>query len=244
MDARETKIYIAIIITAIVLGIIILYFALSVIRQQRRNMHLQKALVLAEIATLEKERSRIAADLHDDLGPVLSVIKFRVDFAKENNEELQKASQQLDEIVTRIREIASDLMPVTLQRRGLSSALREFMEAAQNSIPFEITWQIPDNLPLPHDKSLHIFRTCQELIHNCIKHAGAATLNLKLSLTDKLLLIDYVDNGKGFEEKLTRTSSRGIGMGSIQNRTELLGGAMYLDSGRNSGTRIQIEIPV
>ena len=76
MDARETKIYIAIIITAVVLGLIILYFALSIVRQQRRNISLQKALILAEIATLEKERSRIAADLHDDLGPVLSVIKF------------------------------------------------------------------------------------------------------------------------------------------------------------------------
>lgn len=244
MDARETKIYVAIIITAIVLGVIIIYFAVSIIRQQRRNMGLQKALILAEIATLEKERTRIAGDLHDDLGPVLSVIKFRVDFAKGDNEELQKASEQLDEIVVRIREIAADLMPVTLQRRGLSPALIEFLEQVKQSVGFTLTWKVPENIPLPHEKSLHIFRTCQELIHNSIKHAQPGTVRLDLGINDKILLIDYADDGKGFEERLTRTSSRGIGMASIQNRTELLGGAMYLDSKRNSGTRIQIEIPV
>ncbi len=245
MDARQTKIYLAIVIAAIVFGVILLYFALSIIRQQRRNMALQKALILAEMDTLEKERSRIAADLHDDLGPVLSVIKFRVDFAKENNEELQKASVQLDDIVVRLREIATDLMPVALQRKGLSVAIEEFIQQAQRSAPFPIVASVAGELPVKPEKALHIFRTVQELVHNCLKHASPQQLKLGVSLArTNLLLIDYADDGKGFNEKVFRSPGGGIGLRSIQNRTELVGGSMFLQTKPGYGTKIQIEIPV
>ena len=130
MDAQEARIYMAVIITVVVLGIIIGYFAISVIRQQRRNMELQKANALAEISAMERERARIAIDLHDDVGPVLSVIKFRVDNANvsdaEEQEELKKASAQLDEVIARMREVSNNLMPSVLQRKGLGCRYRRF----------------------------------------------------------------------------------------------------------------------
>ncbi len=103
MDPQEARIYTAVIISAIVIGIIILYFALSIVRQQKRNVELQNSIILSEISALEKERARIAADMHDELSPVLSVVKFQVENTEvENNEgklPLTKASAHLDDIL-------------------------------------------------------------------------------------------------------------------------------------------------
>ena len=78
MDAKETSFYTAVLIVSIILGIIIGYFIVSIIRQQRRNIALYRQSVLAEITAMEKERARIAADLHDELGPMLSAIKLKI----------------------------------------------------------------------------------------------------------------------------------------------------------------------
>src|SRR5688500_15662821 len=109
MDPYQTKIYTAVLITSVVLGVIIGYFIISMIRQQRRTLQLQRMNILAEINAIEKERTRMAQDLHDELGPTLTVIKFEVDSAEAKSEEdrelLQKASGQLNDAVAKIREI-------------------------------------------------------------------------------------------------------------------------------------------
>ena len=78
MDAKETSFYTAILIVCAVVGVIIIYFIVSIIRQQRRSVRLYKQSLLTEITTLEKERSRMASDLHDEVGPMLSAIKLRI----------------------------------------------------------------------------------------------------------------------------------------------------------------------
>src|ERR1051325_216225 len=129
MDSQEARIYTVILIISVTLGFIIAYFIVSIIRQQRRNMRLQKANILAEIAAMEKERMRIAADLHDDLGPILSVIQFQVDNVEgvqgEEKQQLIEASRHVDSLIGRVREIANNLMPSALHRKGLMTAIEE-----------------------------------------------------------------------------------------------------------------------
>ena len=131
MDTQEARIFIAIIISAVLIGVIILYFVITMIRQQKKNLALQKTHILAELQAMEKERSRIAADLHDDLGPGLSSVRFQIDHARRSGDEtkqLAKASEQLDIYIERMREIAYNLMPSTLERKGLIPALEEFLD--------------------------------------------------------------------------------------------------------------------
>ena len=90
MDTPETTIYDAIVIACIVMGVIIVYFFISVIRQQRENLALRKKNILSEISGLEKERARIASDLHDELGPLLSAVKMKI-----NSFELTDPEDQL-----------------------------------------------------------------------------------------------------------------------------------------------------
>ena len=131
MDPEETRIYTVVLIISVTLGVIITYFVVSIIRQQRRNLELQKAAIRAELNAMEKERARIAADLHDELGPILSVIKFTVDNVEttdaSDKELLERASHHLDDMIGKLREIANNLVPGALHRKGLMKAVGEFV---------------------------------------------------------------------------------------------------------------------
>src|SRR6478736_5980480 len=131
MDPFQAKIYTAVLITSVILGTIIFYFAVSMARHQRRMLELQRMNILAEINAIEKERTRMAQDLHDELGPTLTVVKFEVDTAEaktvEDQELLKQASSQLNDAVNKIREIARNMMPSSLTRKGLEAAIIEIV---------------------------------------------------------------------------------------------------------------------
>jgi len=248
MDTQETRIYLAIIITGLVLGTIIVYFTISVIRQQRKNLELQKANALAEISAMEKERARIAADLHDDMAPVLSVIKFRVEHAalpgEDSKEQLKIASEQLDGLVIRMREVANNLMPSALHRKGLISAVGEFTREARDSSGIAITVTTNKELETGEEKSIHIYRMIQEVVHNCIKHAKATRLDLSFEEKNGTLRIECRDNGIGFDYALSSALQDHIGLRSIRNRTEMMGGTLQVESKPGKGTWYLFEIPI
>jgi two-component system, NarL family, sensor kinase len=248
MDARETKIYIAVICTVIVLGIIILFFFISIIRQQRRNMKLQQANILAEISAMERERARIALDLHDDLGPVLSVIKFKVDSVEptdpEEREILVKASEQLDSLIDRMREVANNLMPRALHRKGLVAAVKEFISKAEGSGNLRIEFTGDEELLITEEKSINIYRAIQEVIHNCMKHAKATKLTIRFEQSGGILTILCRDNGAGFDYGKLSKESSGIGLRSLKNRTEIINGNLVVESKPGKGTAFLFEIPI
>lgn len=248
MDTQEARIYIAVLITVIVLGVIIGYFAVSVIRQQRKNSELQKLNAFAEITAMENERARIAADLHDDLGPILSVVKFRVDHADALNDEqaneLKTASFQLDEIIARLRIVSNDLMPTVLQRKGLIPALEEFIDQARQVNTTQIIFERPECLNIPTEKMVHIYRILQESVHNCLKHANASRLEILFSVMPGLLRIRCRDNGSGFDKAAEPVQRSGIGMHSLQNRTAILDGSFTIESVQGKGTILIFEIPL
>lgn len=245
MDAQEARIFTAVVITAIVIGVIIGFFALSVIRQQRRNLALQKANILAEIKAMEKERSRIAADLHDELGPVLSVIKFKVDLASQHThpdkEQLDSASVQLDEMIAKMREISNDLMPATLARKGLLVAVEEFISKIESISPLKIVFEHPALIEVPEHFVIHLYRVLQEVIHNTVKHAKASRMEIRMEQLPGKLKVLCRDDGEGFDTTLPGT---GMGLLSLRNRTELLGGTMTTESKLGKGSAFLFEIPL
>ncbi len=139
MHTTETKIYTTILIAAGVLGIILVYFVINIIRQQRKNLIFQKGKIQAEITTLENERRRIASDLHDDLGPLLSAVKLQINSVEvpdeEDRELIERSGMYIDNILSRIREISNNLMPQALSRKGLIIALQEFIDNHHTGAP-------------------------------------------------------------------------------------------------------------
>jgi signal transduction histidine kinase len=246
MDSNERKIYTAILIAAGILGIIVIYFIITIIRNQRRHLKMQQGNLLVEITTLENERKRIVSDLHDELGPLLSVVKFQVSSLDTREEEdlklIAKATNSLDDILQRIREICNHLMPQVLIRKGLLIAIKEFISDLDNktSIKMEFNYEQTE---IPLQAEIHIYRMIQEIVQNAIKHSGADRMNIDVYSKDKKLIIIARDNGKGFSTETVAKTSNGYGLKNILSRVDILHGEMYLASEPNKGTTYTIEIP-
>lgn len=248
MDTKETAIYRAALIAAAIIGTIILYFVVFIFRQQRKHRRLYKAKIEAEITTLEQERARIAADLHDDLGPILSSAKFQlagITSADENDAQLVKnAVQHINNIMVRLRYIANNLMPDTLLRYGPVPAIEEFITQLSASSNLKIT-VYQHHLPvIPKAQSIHVFRILQEIIHNTVKHANAKKLVIKLSGTKNKLLIATADDGSGFNVTKANREQAGRGLNNLRSRTDILSGELFVSTAPGKGTRYTIEIPL
>lgn len=211
--------------------------------EQKQQIALSKAMLDAE----EKERNRLARDLHDGLGGMLAGVKINLSSlansnAMENHSfELQKIINQLDGSVTELRNIARDMMPQTLINFGLEAAIREFCEGIMNpnlEIDFEAL-NINPNIPFP--KQAIIYRIVQEILTNILKHADATEVVLQCSQSKNRFYITAEDNGKGFNTDAGNLSS-GFGLGNIKNRVEYLGGVLDISSKINEGTTINIEL--
>ncbi len=246
MDPHETKIYNAILIAAGILGIIVVYFIITIIRNQRRHLKLQQANLLVEITTLENERKRIVADLHDELGPLLSVVKFQImslDTVDENDLLLiDKANANLDNILDRIRYICSQLMPQALIRKGLVMAISEFIGELDNKTPIQMSLKY-ETVTIPANAEIHLYRMIQEIINNAIKHSEASKLDIHLFDNNNKLVISVKDNGKGFSTEKVKADSKGLGLKNILSRIDILHGDLYLSSDPMNGTSYTIEIP-
>lgn len=248
MDTQETKIYLAALIAAAVLGIILIYFIITMIRQQRITQRLNREKIEAEILTLEKERQRIASDLHDDLGPILSAIKFNINSVEsrsgEDTELIRKASVHVDETIHRIRQIAFNLMPNTLTRKGLVAATEELISKIMESLPLKISCQLNPIPDISQQKSINLFRMVQEIIQNTVKHAGASELYITLDVKDKKIVLTTEDNGIGFDYEKVNDQNKGLGLRNLSSRAEIMNGIIAVETGTGKGVKYTFEIPV
>jgi two-component system, NarL family, sensor kinase len=248
MDAQENRIFNAILIASAIIGIIIIYFIVSMIRQHRRVVKMQREKASAEISALEKDRSRIAADLHDDLSPILSAVKMRINSfdlnEKEDMEQLDKTNEAIDEVLQKMRQISFDLMPDALTRKGIVAALTQYINAARESSGLTIDFTAPAEVNLDEQKTINLYRVTKEVVHNVIKHAHASCLVVQMTKDRHKLFLTFTDNGCGFDINKMKKESAGFGLRSIVNRTELMGGEVFLDSTIGKGTNYKIEIPV
>lgn len=254
MDAHQTTIFTAILLTSLIVGGILVFFIISLVRQQRRNNELYKAKILAEITTLENERTRVANDLHDELGPLLSAIKFKLSSIETHLPEdeivMQETSEHIVDIIHRMREISNDLMPNTLIRKGLVFAIDEFIYKVSNAARpgepaagLKIIFKHKAIPELPKEKAINIYRIVQEITHNTIKHAKATFLTLDLAIKDQKIILVSEDNGTGFNYGESNKNSTGLGLRNLVSRTEIMGGDLYIESQKGKGTIYTIEIP-
>jgi signal transduction histidine kinase len=246
MGPEERSFYATVLIVSIVLGMIITYFIVSIIRQQRRSLRLYQENIRKEITTLEIERTRMAADLHDELGPILSSVKLRVgslDVSKEDETEVKEATDKMDDLIIRMREITFDLMPTSLINKGLTTAVSEFIESCSKKSKLTIKFK-HENISLPQEQSINLYRIIQEIIHNTIKHAQATEILIELRRNKNNYVLLTKDNGTGFRYNNTVKKSPGRGLHNLLSRTEVLGGKMFVESKKNKGTTYLFEIPI
>lgn len=231
-----------------------LLFLANVLKNNRRNTALkwreveqQKELQITQaiLEGEERERQRIARDLHDGLGGALSGIKIKLSSQQKAVAlpVLDEGIAQLEDAIGELRRISRNMMPETLIRSGLEVALRDLC-MSQSSTATAIEFQsngIQKDLPI--QVQVNIYRIIQELLTNAIRHGHATKVLIQCLQNEKQFLITVEDNGQGFEIKGTRRSN-GIGWSNINNRVDLMKGRIDVASVINEGTAVNIELYV
>lgn len=206
----------------------------------------------AMIEGQEEERKRIATDLHDRLGSMLSTVKLlfsaldtKIDQAvDENKQQYSKANMLLDEACAEVRRISHNLSTGMVSNFGLIAALDELTDSIDNSgiISCKLNIYGMENR-LDNKLEIAIYRMVQEIVNNILKHANATKINIQLNKMDDNLSVSIEDNGIGFnvEEK---KKSGGIGLASIEARANKVNGTYHIDSSIGNGSISIIEIPL
>ncbi len=218
------------------------------INQQMQIKH-QDELLKNNIIIQEQERARIAAELHDDIGVKLSVIRLYVNQiakhkTKQNDSEsiLVKTNQILDTTIDTTRRISHELLPPVLEELGLRLALDEFVRETAEASGISIKLDY-NNLIKPQAGfiELQIFRIIQELVKNTLNHANASKLRISVDKMDQGLKVAVKDNGKGMDTSEIN-KSKGLGMKNIQSRAKIINGEICIQSELGNGTETIIEI--
>lgn len=202
----------------------------------------------------EQERTRLAKDLHDGLGGMLSGIKFSLSNMKENlimtpdnARAFERSLDMLDSSIKEMRRVAHNMMPEILVKYGLNVALREFCNEIDRSGAIHVRYQEldMDKTKIEDTTAVSIYRIVQELVNNSIKHAAAENVLVQAHASEqgKMLTITVEDDGKGFDTNILKNVS-GIGWSNIQNRVDFLRGKIDINSAQGKGTSVLVEINI
>jgi signal transduction histidine kinase/ligand-binding sensor domain-containing protein len=215
----------------------------------------QQELSMRFIEFQEKERQRIASELHDSLGQNLLIIKnsLRQCEGKVSGQniisgELSEISELAQEAIDEVREISYDLHPHTLDRlglqKGIQSSINKFSQVSQVKIISDID-EI-NNLFTPIEE-IHIFRIIQEALNNVLKHSDASECKVIVKNQEYSVNIQVIDNGKGFDVNnyfSTYETIKGFGVSNITERVKIIKGELKIQSSSGNGTTISVSIPI
>src|SRR5690606_12208140 len=194
----------------------------------------------------EKERNRIARDLHDGLGGMLAGVKLKLSSILSQTAAIpagmQDVVRQLDQSSHELRRVARNMMPVSLLAMGLAPALADLckmMETVESKITFQaidMKGKYPDHL------SVSIYRIVQELLANAVKHSGAERILVQCMDVDHRLYITVEDNGVGFDRG--EAGKKGLGLTNVKSRVSVLRGTLEIIASPGEGAVFNIEVPL
>lgn len=258
-DRRKIRGLIIAIGTIIIITVILLLQQKRISRKQTQLQSKQIKTLLSDqelksintmLEVQETERKRIAEDLHDGVGSILSTVKMYFaslndkmdDYQQENREQYDKANSLLDKAVEEVRQISHNLVSGILMKFGLAPALRDLCATIDGTGQLKTSLSIfglDDRIE--NTIEIAVYRIIQELLSNTMKHAKASEVTISLTRLNNHLNIMVEDNGKGFD---TQTISGGIGLKNIRSRVEKLSGKINFDSVIGRGTIVIVEIPI
>ena len=212
--------------------------------QQMEKEH-QLTSMQAMVDGQEAERSRLARDLHDGLGGLLSTVRLQLSRMREGGdalparEEFLQAQALIDKASTELRRIAHNLMPQVLVRFGLQAALEDLVSDLKTEQGPAVELQVYGwQEPLAPGYALSLYRMAQELINNVLKHAQASEVLVQVLRRDRRIYLTVEDNGRGFDPQAIRTG--GHGLANLRSRAAYLQGTLEIDTRPGQGTTVYL----
>ena len=222
-------------------------------KYQKELNRQQNELFNAIAAAQDQERKRIAQDIHDSLGSILSAAKLKLSVLKESQpllsteqtEDFLTTLQLLDEASAELRSISHNIMPATLSKLGLIAALKNLSNTISSHSGLQINFTSHDFAErIPEQTEMSIYRIVLELINNIVKHAQANKVTIQLIKYPDYINLSVEDNGRGFDYGSALQEKKGIGLGNILSRVDYLRAKMNVDSVTGRGTTVIIDVPL
>ena len=219
----------------------------------QKIMQLEKEKKILSMSAMfegqEAERIRIAKDLHDGIGGLLSTVKAHFSNIQAEVEKVKKmkvydkTNELIDQASSEVRRISHNLMPGALRLDGLKAAIEQIAEDLNSAHPLNVKAEIiADEEPTDEKTQVYIYRIIQEASNNVIKYADAKNYLIQFSNTEHEYHLILEDDGKGFDKTLI-SNAKGLGLKSIKSRVTQLNGDLDIDSRINEGTTLSIHIP-
>lgn len=216
---------------------------------------IESSSVQAIISGQEKERRRLAREIHDGIAPLLSAAKLELDLFHEDLKELDQEIPDerllnirniIDSISADLRNLSHRLMPRLLEEFGLLSAIQNMVTRLNNTTnsQIELICNLEPQERVEGEIELNLFRCCQELLNNAIKHASAGKITVQLIKHDTSVVLMVEDNGIGFSPDELDSEKEGIGLLNVETRARTLNGEFIVESVKGRGTLISIELPL
>jgi two-component system NarL family sensor kinase len=221
---------------------------------QSRIERLEKEKEVLSLQTMlfaqEEERQRIARDLHDSIGALLSTAKLHMSNIEEEVRSLSnlnffgKTREIIENASKEVRRVAHDMMPSVLMKLGLEEGLEDFFEKVRATEKIIVNFTYDElHTRLENQKEVMLYRMIQEMVSNTLKHAQASEIKLMMKVFDHQLIIDYKDDGIGFDAKQWENESN-FGLTGLQSRAKFIGASLALESAPNEGVHITISLPL
>lgn len=255
-DLYTSIILISLIFLVIVVGLILL--VTSYYRKKRNhleekkllNQKFESELLKTQIEVQEQTMQLIASNLHDNIGQLLSLTNLTLGSIQINAEEkIQKKVDTSIELVNKsiqeLRALAKLLHGEQLLQLGIAAAIEQEVTWLSKTEIYQIQLEngMKNATLLSPKKDLVILRLFQEIVNNIIKHAQATEIKIQLHQRNDKFFLSVAENGVGFDYESTKRSNHGLGLFSIEKRIKMIGGTFQLQSSKNIGTQVIIEIP-
>ncbi|MBI1767239.1 MAG: sensor histidine kinase [Bacteroidetes bacterium] len=216
-------------------------------QEELKTLH-QQQLLQSSIQVQEEERKRIAQDLHDELGAALSIARMHLVQLEQQSADksdgilsaLKNVRTLTESSLASMRRISHELMPPQLEAFGLIKTLKAMADQINSTNKITINILSSELPELSWPINVGLYRVSMELIHNTIKHAQATEAHIELTWDGHSITLQYSDNGKGLPEN---TTSTGLGLKSIEARTNSLHGTLTLGTGESGGFCAVVKIP-
>jgi PAS domain S-box-containing protein len=224
---------------------------LVILRDVTHIKEAEQKVLDAIIQTEENERSRIAQDLHDGLGPVLSTIKIYFQVYEDTKDQdkreqlTKKLKNTIEEAIKGISEISHNISPHVLRNYGFYAALKQLIHQISLTNIVKFNLDLGNERELNENTGITLYRTISELINNSIKHANCSNISVIFSNSEGFLQVDYSDDGKGFiVNSVIEKPVRGSGLQNIMNRINALNGKVEFSSTLERGMQAFLKIPI
>jgi signal transduction histidine kinase len=227
------------------------------INQKLMEQHSQRKILSKRlIDLLEKDREQVAMELHDHVGQILTSLKINLEiilgqagsYNAEIEQKIIESKERAIQAIRDIKHISRGLKPSVLSTLGLVSSMKELLSDIEMSTGMDINF-FSHNIPslLTKEKELAIYRITQEALNNIVKHTSATRVHVSLVMKDNKISLSIEDNGHGFDLEKTMEDTHGqspFGLLIMQERAEQLNGEFSIESGKEKGTYLFVEIPV